>query len=80
MPFHCDEEWKVLGTSGAEWERLGAAPGRSGRWVFEGFTSLMPIYEPMDGAEVLWSEFPNITIGALRRRVKPKGKLEVFED
>jgi hypothetical protein len=63
------------------WELLGDPPGRLGRWVFEGLTSILPIYEPLgDGAEVLWREYRNKTLGALRRQVKPKGKLESFED
>jgi hypothetical protein len=64
-----------------KWELSGDPPSRLGRWVFEGLTSLLPIYEPLeDGAEVLWCESKNKTLGALRRRVKPKGKLEAFED
>ncbi len=64
-----------------KWELLGDPPGRPGRWVLEGLTSLLPIYEPLeDGAEVLWCESKNKTVGTLRRRIKPKGKLEAFED
>jgi hypothetical protein len=40
-----------------KWELLGDPPGRPGRWILEGLTSLLPIYEPLeDGAKVLWSE------------------------
>jgi hypothetical protein len=64
-----------------KWELLGNPPGRFGRWIFEGLTSLLPIYEPLeDGAEVLWCEYNNKTLGALRRRIKHKSKLEAFED
>jgi hypothetical protein len=64
-----------------KWELLGDPPSRPGRWVFEGLTSLLPIYEPLeDGAGVLWCESRNKTLGALRRRVKPKGRLEAFEE
>jgi hypothetical protein len=64
-----------------KWELHGDPPGRPGRWVLEGLTSLLPIYEPIeDGAEVLWCESKNKTLGTLRRQVKPKGKLEAFED
>jgi len=63
------------------WELLGDPPGRLGRWIFEGITSLLPIYEPLqDGAEVLWSEYKNKTLGVLRRRIKSKATLEAFED
>ena len=69
------------GNATKKWELLGDPPGRLGRWVFEGLTSLLPIYEPLeDGAEVLWREYSNKTLGALRRRIKAKGKLEAFED
>jgi len=65
----------------AKWELLGDSPGRLGRWVFEGLTSLLPIYDPLeDSAEVLWCEYKNKSLGTLRRRIKPKGKLETFED
>ena len=68
-------------SAAGQWERMGDPPGRLGRWVFEGFTSLLPIYEPLeDGAEVLWTEFRTKSIGTLRKRIKPKGRLESFED
>ena len=61
------------------WQRHGDPPGGSGRWVFEGLTMLMPIYERIgDGAEVLWAAHPNTTRSAIRKRVKPKSQLEVF--
>jgi hypothetical protein len=64
-----------------KWELLGDPPGRLGRWVFEGLTGLLPIYEPLeDGSEVLWCEYKNKTLGTLRRRIRLKGKLEAFED
>jgi hypothetical protein len=72
-----------LGQSSAtgKWELLGDPPGRLGRWVFEGLTSLLPIYDPLeDGAEVLWFEYKATGLGALRRRIKPKAKLETFQD
>jgi hypothetical protein len=62
-------------------ERIGDSPGRLGRWVLEGFTSLLPIYEPLaDGAEILWCESRNKSLAAMRKRIKSKGKLEAFED
>jgi hypothetical protein len=64
-----------------KWELLGDPPGRPGRWILEGLTSLLPIYEPLeDGAEVLWSESKGKTLGTVRRRIKPKRRLEAFED
>jgi hypothetical protein len=52
-----------------------------GRWVLEGLSDLVPIYEPLrHGAEILWAEHRNTTIGWTRRRVKNKHELEVFND
>ena len=63
------------------WSRFGDPPGRLGRWVFEGLTSLLAIYEPIgDGAEILWSAYPNTTLGAARRRVKRRKQLEWIID
>jgi len=68
-------------SAGAKWERLGEPPGRLGRWIFEGITSLLPIYESLeDGSEVVWTEHPSISIRSLRRRVKSKLSLESFQD
>jgi hypothetical protein len=68
-----------LGTG--KFERLGDPPGRLGRWVFEGLTSLIAIYEPLeDGSEVLWTEYQGITLGRIRRMAKPKRRLESFID
>ena len=68
-----------LSRSEPGWRRFGDPPGRAGRWVFEGLTKLLPIYERItDGAEVLWMARPNTTVGAIRRRVKSKSQLEVF--
>lgn len=54
---------------------------RRGGWVFEGITSLLPLYENLeDGAEILWMEHRNKMIKTIRSFVKPKEKLEVFDD
>lgn len=63
------------------YERYGQPPGRLGKWVFEGFTSMNPIYEPLEhGSEISWTEHRGITLGKLRKHLKPKSKLEVFDD
>jgi hypothetical protein len=55
-------------------------PKRKGRWVLEGLTSLLPIYEELaDGAEIYWAEH-NITPRGIRKRVKKKRELECFDD
>jgi hypothetical protein len=54
---------------------------RTGRWVFVGLTSLLPIYDKLeDGAEILWREHENRTIRKICSLVKKKRKLEVFDD
>jgi hypothetical protein len=54
---------------------------RKGRWVYEGLVSLLPIYDELtDGAEILWIEHENRTVGKIRSLVRPKEELEVFDD
>ncbi len=54
---------------------------RKGRWIFEGLTSLLPIYDELtDGAEVLWTEYKNRSIGKIRSWIKSKHELEAFDD
>jgi hypothetical protein len=56
-------------------------PGRRGRWVVEGLSSLLPIYEKLtDGAEISWTEYKNITTGRIHRIVRKKHQLESFDD
>ncbi len=57
------------------------ATGKMGRWVFEGLTGLLPIYEKLeDGAEVLWREDRYTTLGNVRLRVRTKSEPEAFDD
>ena len=54
---------------------------RTGHWVFEGLTSLLPIYGKLeDGAEVLWVEYRDRTVAKVRSWIKAKKELEVFDD
>jgi hypothetical protein len=58
-----------------------AAGKRTGRWVFEGLTSLLPIYDELeDGAEILWVDQSGRTLKTIRSKVKKKHELEVFAD
>ncbi len=61
---------------------FGDAKGRrTGRWVFEGITSLLPIYDELtDGAEVLWIEYRNRKYKTIKSWTKQKMELEVFDD
>jgi hypothetical protein len=54
--------------------------GENVRWIFEGLTMLVPIYEELhDGAEIGWTEHENKAVKTIKGFVKPKEKLEVFE-
>jgi len=55
--------------------------GKTVRFVFEGLSSLIPIYEELkDGAEILFREYDNKTLKTIRSWVKEKDQLEAFED
>ncbi|WP_408952926.1 hypothetical protein [Lysobacter sp. Hz 25] len=55
--------------------------GQTGRWVFEGLLSLLPVYEQLgDGAELLWVEHRNRTVAKVRSWIKQKHELEAFDD
>ncbi len=51
----------------------GPSPGVEVRWVFEGVTELLPIYEKLeDGAEIMWAEHAPKTLKKIRSRAKKK--------
>ena len=55
--------------------------GRKGVWRFEGLTSLLPMFDPLeDGAEVVWVEHANRTVKKVQAFVKSKHELEAFDD
>jgi hypothetical protein len=71
----------------AVWDRKNkstfsdATDKRTGRWVFEGLTSLLPIYDELeDGAEILWRDHSGRTLKRVRAMVKKKNELEAFDD
>jgi hypothetical protein len=52
-----------------------------GEWRFVGLSMLLPVYEDLeDGVEVLWDDHGSIGLEKIRRLVKPKEKLSVFDD
>ncbi len=54
--------------------------GENVRWIFEGLTKLIPVYEELeDGAEIIWIEHENKAVKTIRRKVKSKENLEVFQ-
>jgi pimeloyl-ACP methyl ester carboxylesterase len=47
----------------------GGPDGVPVRWVFEGITRLLPVYEPLgDGAEIMWEEEEDILLQVIRER------------
>jgi len=56
--------------------------GRKGRWIFEGLSSLMPIYEEFDpdGTEIMFEDDEGITVGRVKSWVREKCELETFDD
>ncbi|MEI6788556.1 MAG: DUF4288 domain-containing protein [bacterium] len=47
--------------------------GHKGRWVFDGISELIPIYEDIqDEAELLWTEFMNISVKRAKRMARTK--------
>jgi hypothetical protein len=62
-------------------EGYSAADGRKGRWKYEGLTSLIAIYDELeDGAEIIWREYSNRSVGKVKSWVKSKEELETFDD
>lgn len=54
--------------------------GQKVRWIFEGLTSLLAIYEEFeDGSEIIWTEYENKSVKKIKSWVLPKEKLEVFD-
>ncbi len=56
--------------------------GRKGRLVFEGLASLLPVYDKFDedGSEILFDDYPNISVGRVKQWVRQKKDLEAFDD
>ncbi|MGC4074700.1 MAG: DUF4288 domain-containing protein [Nibricoccus sp.] len=72
---------KLIGGRSPEWQNYGEGAGKPGRWVPEGLTSLLAIYEELkDGAEILWRVHANRSVKTVRSRVKKKHELETFID
>lgn len=56
----------------------GGKEGVRVNWIYEGVTSLLPIYEDLeDGAEIMWTERENLKLRDIRRMVEP---LESFKN
>ncbi len=52
---------------------------KGGRLVFEGLTSLLPIYDELeDGAEILWRDYRNSKVKTIKKMIRSKDDLEAF--
>ncbi len=64
---------------------LGAVgvPSKSngGEWRFAGISMLLPIYEKIEhGSELLWEQDKQMSVASLKKLVKSKRQLPVFND
>jgi hypothetical protein len=69
-----------LGVASGDWADVRT--GRKGKWIFEGLSSLLPVYDEFDedGSEILFDDHENITVGRVQSWVREKSDLEVFDD
>jgi hypothetical protein len=76
-----DEAFEKATKLGKSFEnKYNNTEGENVRWIFEGLTMLVPIYEELhDGAEIGWTEHENKAVKTIKGFVKPKDELEVFE-
>jgi hypothetical protein len=67
---------KVVDHAKVETEPYKGGPnGVPVKWVFEGVTELLPIYEQLeDGAEIMWCERRPTKLKNLRRKVRKRGE------
>ncbi len=56
--------------------------GRKGKWIFEGLSSLLPIYDEIDpdGTEILFDDDIGLSVGRVQSWVRKKSELEAFND
>ena len=66
-----DEAFRKVEAIGMEQTRpyKGGSEGVPVQWIFEGITSLLPIYEELeDGAEIMWEERDSVKLSDLREQ------------
>jgi hypothetical protein len=52
-----------------------------GEWRFVGISMLLPVYEDIeDGSEILWRNHGLMPVSRIRKLIKVKGQLRVFDD
>ncbi|MFZ1073496.1 MAG: DUF4288 domain-containing protein [Verrucomicrobiia bacterium] len=65
--------------------RLGQAghpsQTKDGEWHFAGISMLLPVYEDIeDGTEILWIDRGRMPVRSIKKLVKSKRELSVFDD
>jgi hypothetical protein len=71
----------AAGRVGDRSEAWDADTKRKGCWRYEGVTSLLPIYEPLeDGSEIMWTEHTGRSVRTVQQLVKKKRALAAFDD
>lgn len=73
-------EYGELGTSDSSGWSDGN--GRTGKWIFEGLSSLLPVYDEIDpdGTEIFFRDDERVTVGKVKSWVCKKEELEAFDD
>ena len=52
-----------------------------GEWRFAGISFLLPVHDELeDGAEILWENHGFMSVKRIRKKVKSKQNLPVFDD
>jgi len=65
-------------TSDTEWTKDNGRI-KGGRLVFEGLTSLLPIYDKLeDGSEIFWEDYPRSKVKTIKGMIRQKSELEAF--
>ena len=61
---------------------IAAISGRQGKLILEGLASLIPVYEEFDenGSEIFFNDYRKIAVRRVKRWVRQKADLEVFDD
>jgi glutaredoxin len=54
--------------------------GQKVKWIFEGFTFFLPVYEKIeDGSEILWRVHEDKKLKKIKSMVRKKNELEIFK-
>jgi len=64
-----------------KWSSLEHSTTNGGEWRFAGISMLLPVYDEIgDGAEILWQNERKLSVKQIKKLVKSKRQLPVFND